>query len=156
MNDGAQTSRLRDYNPGDPITAERLTETNRAIRSITGGTNPPTASGGREEFPVDIPPAYTKARLVVTSASKALSGLATIDGKTPADGDYILVATGATPGNDGLYLAAAGAWLRIVRLNYDQSGQSLVYPHGTRISIWDGTSGKGQIYMAAIDSLATF
>lgn len=94
-----------------------------------------------------------QARLVKTTAGT--SGLSTIDGKTPADGDYILLATGGTPGADGLYRAAAGAWKQIARLNYAQSGSAPVYPHGSLITVWDG-SAPPRIFVTGVSGVATF
>ncbi len=159
MNQGAQVSRLSpDIQPGEEITAAWLNESRRAGKANSDGTELRRASGGRENYDLDFPPAYTKARLVCTD--DITSGLRVIDGKQINDGDLILVATGGAPAADGLYRARSGSWEWIVRLSFDQgffgSDGTLVYPHGTLISIWDGTSGPF-LWRAAVDSFgATF
>ncbi len=139
-----------------PPSARHLNQAVDALRGMNQGITPP-ATTPRDSFELDFPVAYLRARLIVTSTATPLSGLAAIDGATPVDGDYILRATGGTPGNDGLYRAAAGAWLMLARLNYSQSGntQAPVYPHGIIISIWDGSSAPVFV-QAGVTGLTTF
>lgn len=51
-------------------------------------------------------------RLVAVSNIAALSGLAAIDGVTPVGGDRILLTAQTTASQNGVYVAAAGAWAR--------------------------------------------
>lgn len=50
-------------------------------------------------------------RLLATT-QRALTGLAAIDGVTPVAGDRILLAGQTAPAENGVYIAAAGAWAR--------------------------------------------
>jgi hypothetical protein len=49
---------------------------------------------------------------VATTANITLSGLQTIDGYTTVAGDYVLVKNQSTAANNGIYVAASGAWSR--------------------------------------------
>lgn len=49
---------------------------------------------------------------VATLANITLSGLQTIDGYTTLDGDRVLVKNQTNAANNGIYIAAAGAWAR--------------------------------------------
>ena len=52
------------------------------------------------------------AKAIVRSDSAALTGLSAIDGVTPVAGDRILVARETPSEDNGIYVAAAGAWSR--------------------------------------------
>jgi hypothetical protein len=69
-----------------------------------------------------------KARLQLTVAG-SLSGLAAIDGITPAENDVILVSQG-TPSTDGLYYAHAGAWTLIFLCSQLRSGVTVSVTEG--------------------------
>ena len=56
-----------------------------------------------------------------TTANHALSGLSAIDGITPSNGDRILVANQTTSSQNGVYVAASGAWSRAT--DADQSAE---------------------------------
>lgn len=49
---------------------------------------------------------------LATSGNHGLSGLANVDGVTPVAGDLILVKTQSATAENGIYVAAAGAWSR--------------------------------------------
>jgi phage-related tail fiber protein len=49
---------------------------------------------------------------VATTVNIALTGLITVDGVTVVAGDRVLVKNQATPSQNGIYVAAAGAWAR--------------------------------------------
>lgn len=49
---------------------------------------------------------------LATTANDSLSGLAARDGVTPVAGDRVLVKAQTTPSQNGIYVAAAGAWTR--------------------------------------------
>lgn len=49
---------------------------------------------------------------VATTANHALSGLTAINGVTPVAGNRILVRAQSAPAENGIYVAAAGAWAR--------------------------------------------
>lgn len=50
--------------------------------------------------------------VAVSVANRALTGLAAVDGVTPVAGDHVLLAGQTTASENGLWLAAAGAWTR--------------------------------------------
>jgi hypothetical protein len=54
----------------------------------------------------------TSCRLVSTSNVATLSGSQTIDGSATSAGDRVLLTSQTTPSANGIYLTAAGAWLR--------------------------------------------
>lgn len=54
---------------------------------------------------------------VATLANITLSGLQTIDGYTTLDGDRVLVKDQTNAANNGIYIAAAGAWTRSLDAN---------------------------------------
>lgn len=56
-----------------------------------------------------------------TTANHALSGLSAIDGITPSNGDRILAANQSTASQNGVYVAASGAWSRAT--DADQSAE---------------------------------
>jgi hypothetical protein len=74
------------------------------------------------------------ARLILRSDSASLSGLSDIDGVTPVAGDRILVAR-ITPSEDnGIYVAAAGAWARASDLDV-----SADFKDGVSVFVGEGT-----------------
>jgi hypothetical protein len=54
---------------------------------------------------------------VATTGNHSLSGLADVDGKTISDGSRILVRAQTDPSENGIYVAAAGAWSRASVMN---------------------------------------
>lgn len=75
-----------------------------------------------------------------TTANDTLSGLAARDGVTPVANDRVLVASQTTPAQNGVYLAAAGAWTRAT----DADGVGELNP-GAFWYVEEGTvSGKTQ------------
>ena len=71
---------------------------------------------------------------IATTANHGLTGLAAIDGVTPVAGDRILVKNQTTAANNGIYVAAAGAWARATDANTDAevtSGLHTVVTEGT-------------------------
>lgn len=152
--EGRQFNLDRWYPSKGPPSARHLNQVVDAVASMNRGTDNPVVTPFAS-YELDFPCAYLRARLLLTDSAKALSGLSTVDGATPADGDYIIRATGGTPGTDGLYRAAAGAWTLIARLNYSQTGNAPVYPHGSLISVWDGTSAPKQV-QAGVTGAVTF
>lgn len=54
---------------------------------------------------------------VATTANITLSGLQTIDGYTTLAGDRVLVKNQSAPANNGIYIAASGAWTRAVDMS---------------------------------------
>lgn len=141
---------------GDDLLASRLNQGVDAINAISQGVSLGVDDDG-EPYAIDIPAQYTRARAVITDSNVSLAGELTFDGVALKNGDYVLIATGGTPGVDSLRMVSATSpWPLIARLNYSQAGIGPVIPHGTLISVWGGTAGKGQIYMASFDTFVTF
>ena len=121
---------------GQPFTAaispdqSGLRITNSTINSTTiGATSPTTAAfttatasnapvGATDltnKYYVDalaLGLSFKQPVLCATTANIALTGLQTIDGITVAAGDRVLVKNQGTQANNGIYLAATGAWSR--------------------------------------------
>ncbi|MCM2354614.1 MAG: hypothetical protein NDI63_13435 [Pseudobdellovibrio sp.] len=77
-----------------------------------------------------------------TLANITLSGLQTIDGSAVAAGDRVLVKNQTLRRNNGLYIAAAGAWTRAPEL--DTWTEIL----GAEVYVVEGLSNQGMAYMA--------
>ena len=81
---------------------------------------PLTPAGSTDAVPKDYVDnltqglAWKEACRVATTANITQSGLAAIDGVTPAANDRILCKNQTTPSQNGIFLAAAGAWSRPV------------------------------------------
>jgi len=121
---------------GQPFTAaispdqSGLNITNSTINSTTiGATTPSTAAfttatasnapvGATDltnKYYVDalaLGLSFKQPVLCATTANIALTGLQTLDGITVAAGDRVLVKNQSTQANNGIYLAATGAWSR--------------------------------------------
>ena len=72
---------------------------------------------------------------LATTANDTLSGLAARDGVTPVAGDRVLVKAQSTGSQNGIYVAAAGAWARSVDFDADADVES-----GLMISVSEGTA----------------
>lgn len=73
-----------------------------------------------------------------TTANDTLSGLAVRDGVTPVAGDRGLVKSQTTPSQNGIYVAASGAWARST--DYDDDEDAIP---GAITSIAEGTANGG-------------
>lgn len=72
---------------------------------------------------------YTPGLLVATTAPVTLAGLQTVDGVVTGTGDGVLVKNQGDPTQNGIYLAAAGAWARAPFLSQaSQITQGMVVP----------------------------
>jgi len=83
---------------------------------------------------------------LVTTANHGLSGLAAIDGITPVGGDRILVAANTNAAQNGIYLAAAGAWARAA--DADASGE---LKSGIVVAVMEGTTYADSQWMLTSD-----
>lgn len=82
---------------------------------VSGIAGSGLVADGAGNLDVDGSTATFKAPVrVATTANTALTGLLTIDGVTLIAGDRILVKDQTTTTEDGIYIAAAGAWTRAV------------------------------------------
>jgi len=78
---------------------------------------------------------------VATTANITLSGAQTIDGVSVIAGDRVLVKNQSTASQNGIYVAASGAWSRSTDAN--TTGQ---LSQGTRIGVTQGTVGANQTF----------
>jgi hypothetical protein len=91
--------------------------------------------------------AKTAVAIATTANLPALSGLLTIDGYTVIAGDRVLVKDQALPQNNGLYVAAAGAWARALDMDtWGEVPQAYVFVSGGAVnsaSSWVCNSAGG-------------
>lgn len=87
--------------------------------------------------------AWKQPVVVATTADIALSGLLTIDGVTVAAGDRVLVKNQATASQNGIYVAASGAWTRAEDFT---TGRVIT---GTAVLVARGATQAGQIWRVA-------
>ena len=81
---------------------------------------------------------------LATTADHALTGLTAIDGVVPVAGNRILVRAQTSADENGLYVAAAGAWTRSV----DDSGDDVI-ASGMIVQVLEGTvNGDRQFFLA--------
>jgi hypothetical protein len=78
---------------------------------------------------------FKNAVRVVSTTNVATTGLLTIDGVTLVAGNRVLLAGQTTPAQNGIYVAAAGAWTRAT--DADASGE---LSDGTLVPVAEGTS----------------
>ncbi|WP_292503195.1 right-handed parallel beta-helix repeat-containing protein [Mesorhizobium sp.] len=76
---------------------------------------------------------------LATTANIALSGLQTIDGEVTVANDRVLVRDQDTPSQNGIYIAASGAWQRARDMD---SNRDLT--KGTRVYVTEGDSGPAE------------
>ncbi len=81
------------------------------------------------------------ARVVASTHLAALSGLQTIDGIALQAGDTVLVAGQTIARNNGIYVAAAGAWARA-----QSADEAADLPPGTSWFIKEGTTHRGSLW----------
>lgn len=78
--------------------------------------------------------AKTSCRAASTANIATLSGLSAIDGVTPVSGDRLLVKNQTTGSQNGIYVAAAGAWTRAT----DAADGTVLTP-GANVMVEEGT-----------------
>lgn len=82
---------------------------------------------------------------IASTANRALTGLAAIDGVTPVAGDRVLLKNQTAGAENGIYVAAAGAWSRATDANASSevtAGLSVFVSEGTANgnTVWDLTT----------------
>ena len=86
----------------------------------TGVADPTAAQDGATKNYVDTVAQGLSAKtacVVLANANITLSGLQTIDGYTTLAGDRVLVKDQTTTANNGIYVAASGAWTRALDMD---------------------------------------
>lgn len=86
-------------------------------------------------------------RVATVGSNVALTGLQTIDGVTLVAGDRILVKDQTTPSQNGIYVAAAGAWVRAT----DADSSTEVTP-GLFVFVEAGTSNADTGWVLSTDA----
>ena len=92
----------------------------------------------------------TSVRVATTANLAALSGLLTIDGVVLAAGDRVLVKDQTAGAENGIYVAAAGAWARAEDANGAGDLTS-----GVLVPVESGTSNADTIWMQVTDGAIT-
>lgn len=85
---------------------------------------------------------------VATTANHALTGVTAIDGETPAAGDIILVRANTDASENGLYVAAAGAWTRVK----DDQGADVIRP-GMLVQVLEGSTLQDTLWAITTDTI---
>lgn len=140
---------LSRFQRGQRIPAKKLNEAIDAInRQGTGVSGPQQVHRKGKEAATGIP---LSCRLLVTDANTTLQGFSDIDGRTPEEGDLILVSIDSDL--DGVYQIpkSGGPWQRVAKLSLLHGDDKVpVYTKGDLISVWDGDSAP-TVYMACVD-----
>lgn len=84
---------------------------------------------------------------LATTADRALSGLAAIDGKTPSADMIVLVAAQTDKKQNGLYLAASGSWTRLL----NAAGNDAIKP-GVLVSVREGDTLGDGVFLLKTDA----
>jgi len=87
---------------------------------------------------------------IATTANISLSGLSAIDGVTPVSSDRVLVKNQTLGENNGIYIAAAGAWVRAS--DFDNSSEAVA---GVVVVIEEGTINADQLFILTTDNPIT-
>lgn len=94
--------------------------------------------------------AKASCRVATTANLGALSGLLTIDGVTLVAGDRVLVKDQTTGSQNGIYVAAAGAWSRATDAD---DGTKLT--SGATVPVEEGTANADTLWMLTNDGIIT-
>lgn len=87
---------------------------------------------------------------VATTANITLSGAQTIDGVSVIAGDRVLVKAQTTGGENGIYVAAAGAWTRSADAN-----TALLMKSGSFVFVCEGTTNADSGWILSTDGAIT-
>ncbi|MFA5815732.1 MAG: tail fiber domain-containing protein [Bacteroidales bacterium] len=87
---------------------------------------------------------------VATTANITLSGVQTIDGVSVIAGDRVLVKAQTTGGENGIYVAAAGAWTRSADAN-----TALLMKSGSFVFVCEGTTNADSGWILSTDGAIT-
>lgn len=89
---------------------------------------------------ISIPSVSFCAVRIASTANLGLSGLAAIDGVTPVAGNLVLAKNQTTASQNGIYIAAAGAWTRWGGYNSDAQIR------GSNVYVFEGTVNANTVY----------
>ncbi len=117
MNQNSPIDRLQRTQPGDIISARRLTRTTEAITRMNAGVAPPQHIINKP-IPTKTPgaefdPNITHVADAAATANLTLSGEQTVDGLALTDGMFCLARVQTLPGDRDLYIVRTGAWERL-------------------------------------------
>lgn len=87
---------------------------------------------------------------VASTADLTLTGPQTIDGVAAIAGDRVLVKDQTAGQTNGIYVVAAGAWVRAT--DFDTSAEAVP---GTIVSVQEGTAGADKLFMLATNGPIT-
>lgn len=111
---------------GDPLNASDAA-TKQYVDSVAQGLKPKQA-----------------VRVATTANLSSLSGLLTIDGVTLVAGDRVLVKDQTTATDNGIYIAASGAWSRAS--DFDQL-TPIDEINGAYVAVQEGTANAGKLFV---------
>jgi uncharacterized cupin superfamily protein len=116
--------------------------------AITGLSSPAASSDAATKGYVDALLGGTSATKLpvraATTTNITLSGAQTIDGVSVVAGDRVLVKNQSTAANNGIYVAASGAWARAA--DADTSAEMF---SGLLVEVSEGTTNGTQLYVLA-------
>lgn len=87
---------------------------------------------------------------VATTGNIVLSGLLTVDGVVLVAGDRVLVKAQTVGTENGIYVAAAGAWTRAT-----DADDGAEISHGALVPVEEGTASGNSLWMVATDGTVT-
>ena len=87
---------------------------------------------------------YKEPVRLASTANLPLSGLAAIDGVVPVAGDRILVKNQAAGAENGIYVAAAGSWVRATDFDEDAEVNA-----GSLVPVEEGATQADTLWISA-------
>jgi hypothetical protein len=119
-----------------------------ATASAASATASSTSSSTAQTYALVAGAAAARFARIATTANQTLSGLTAIDGVTPVAGDKILAKAQTTLSQNGVWLAAAGAWTRPTDFN-----SSSAVLNGYVIHVSEGTANANRRYVLSSGSV---